>query len=218
MAAGGVVASGNILSSAALVFGGSVSCTGGSGAGTATAPYSGALECLLPYGSSIEATFSHYAVQPLDFSLPGHELFGSTTLEWSNTCVAGSGDCTNETRLASADAFAQVQEAPTSTFLGFVKPLAQGSKARGPGRVTFRLGDAAGILLRDAAAAELAASCGVTVQLAGSAQECATYEAGHDRFKANVTSPSTRAAARYALTIAVHGTPVHIEPVATPSN
>jgi hypothetical protein len=218
MAAGGVVASGNILSSAALVFSGPVACTGGSGAGTASVPYTGALECLLPYGSSIEATFSHYAVQPLDFSLPGHELFDSTTLEWSNTCVAGSGDCTNDTHLASADAFAQVQQAPASTFLGFEKPLAQSFKARGAGRVTFRLGDAAGILLRDTAAAALAASCGVTVQLAGLAQGCATYEAGHNRFKANVTTPSTLAAGGYSLTIAVHGTPVHIELVATPSN
>src|SRR5438874_2098239 len=42
----GDVSSGNILATVGLVFSGSVSCSGGSGAGTAADPYVGATQCL----------------------------------------------------------------------------------------------------------------------------------------------------------------------------
>jgi hypothetical protein len=107
MAAGGADPGGSLLPAAKLVFEGAVTCTGGHGAGTTKHPYAGATGCVLPYGSSLAASFSHYTAQPADVALTA-----LTTLEWSNTCVAGSGDCTTEARLASSDAQALVQPAP----------------------------------------------------------------------------------------------------------
>jgi hypothetical protein len=106
VAAGGAEPGGNLLSAATLVFDGPVTCTGGHGAGTAKHPYVGATGCVLPYGSSLAASFSHYTAQPTDVALTA-----LTTIEWSNTCVAGSGDCTTEPHVASADAQALVQPA-----------------------------------------------------------------------------------------------------------
>jgi len=107
MAADGAAATGELLPSAALVFDGAVACTGGSGAGTEKRPYVGATGCALASGASIAATFAHYTVQPADLALPGG-LTALATLEWSNTCVAGTGSCTTEAQLARADAQAQL--------------------------------------------------------------------------------------------------------------
>src|SRR5262245_12277335 len=101
-AAGGAVSSGNILGSLRLVFSDStVSCVGGTGAGTASNPYIGATSCLLPFGATIATnSFSFYTVQPADFNItPSHQLTDGASLGWNNTCTApGVTNCTTNTQ------------------------------------------------------------------------------------------------------------------------
>ena len=67
----GEVATGGILSTTGLIFSGAVTCTGGSGAGTAGSPYLGATSCTMPFGSSMTTVqFSHYTVLAGDFDIP----------------------------------------------------------------------------------------------------------------------------------------------------
>src|SRR5262245_29161751 len=70
--AGGDVNSGNILPALQLIFSSpSVTCVGGSGAGTQASPRVGATSCTLPFGTTIVTnTHSFYTVQAADFTLP----------------------------------------------------------------------------------------------------------------------------------------------------
>src|SRR5262249_15198999 len=72
----GDVNSGNILGALELVFSGpTVSCIGGSGAGTAASPYTGATKCTLPFGTTITSNpHTFYTVTADDFKLPGHVI------------------------------------------------------------------------------------------------------------------------------------------------
>jgi hypothetical protein len=115
--AGGDVNSGNILGALQLVFSApTVSCTGGSGAGTAGSPYVGAASCTLPFGTSIQTTtHSFYTVQPGDFQLPNHSLTDSATLNWNNTCTSPTvQNCTTGVQQASAGSSTLVQQLPSS--------------------------------------------------------------------------------------------------------
>ena len=116
-AASGAVTTGNILPSTGLIFGGAVSCSGGSGAGTFLDPYLGATECLLPFGTSITTkAFSHYTVQAGDFNLPLHRLTDTASVNWNNTCVSNpDNDCTTLPQIAGAGSSALVQKLPSST-------------------------------------------------------------------------------------------------------
>jgi hypothetical protein len=116
--AGGAVNSGNILGALQLVFSSpTVSCTGGSGAGTAGSPYVGATQCTLPFGTSIQTnSFSHYTVQAADIQLPGHSLTDSATLGWNNTCTSPTvQNCTTGPQQASAGSATNVQQIPSTT-------------------------------------------------------------------------------------------------------
>jgi len=68
---GGSVGSGNIFSSLAWVFTGSVTCTGGSGAGTLVSPRVGATSCDISDGARITSLpFSFYTAQAIDATVP----------------------------------------------------------------------------------------------------------------------------------------------------
>jgi hypothetical protein len=126
--AGGAVNSGNVLGSLQLVFSGpTVSCTGGSGAGTSGSPYVGATQCTLPFGTSIQTnSFSHYTVQPGDFALPGHSLTDSATLGWNNTCTSPTvQNCTTGPQQASAGSATTVQQNPSTTTTQIHNPAHQ---------------------------------------------------------------------------------------------
>src|SRR4051794_13632578 len=111
-ASGGPVATTNILPSTGLVFSGPVTCTGGTGTGTAADPYIGATECLLPFGSSIVTKpFSHYTVQASDFTLPDNKLTDTATVNWNNTCISDPDqDCSTAQQQNTAGASALVQK------------------------------------------------------------------------------------------------------------
>ena len=69
-------------------------CSGGSGDGSLATPYTGVTMCTLPFGSRLQVLpFSHYTVQPDDFTLPGHELTDDAALGWHDLCndPAGTG-------------------------------------------------------------------------------------------------------------------------------
>ncbi|HXL44340.1 MAG TPA: hypothetical protein VN960_09815, partial [Gaiellaceae bacterium] len=115
-AAGGDVASGNLMPTTGLVFTGAVSCTGGSGAGTAADPYVGATSCLLPFNTSIQTKpFSHYTVQANDFNLPNHQLADTASVSWNNTCTAPSPNCTTDPQEGTAGASALVLKLASAT-------------------------------------------------------------------------------------------------------
>jgi hypothetical protein len=115
-AAGGDV-SGSFLSSVGLIFTGPVTCVGGFGLGTTASPYVGAVECLLPFGSSIQTTqFSHHTVQPGDFFLPANTLTDSLSWNWNNTCVSDpDGDCTTTPQTKTVGGSATVMQLSSST-------------------------------------------------------------------------------------------------------
>src|SRR5262249_42031650 len=112
----GDVNSGNILGALELVFSGpTVTCFGGSGAGTAASPYVGATSCALPFGTSITSnSHSFYTVQPSDFTLPSHVLRDTGTLNWADTCDHSAqpptGNCTTTGQTATAGSQATVQQ------------------------------------------------------------------------------------------------------------
>jgi hypothetical protein len=123
-ASGGNVNSGNILSSVGLIFGqtggqGTVTCVGGSGAGTALSPYVGATSCTLTFGATITtANFTHYTVVAGDFNIDPatHRLADQITWDWHNTCLSDPDhDCTTDPQHAQAGASALVQQLTTST-------------------------------------------------------------------------------------------------------
>ncbi len=78
-------------------------------------------------------------------------------------------------------------------FLGFVEPIPQTSYRAGSRiPVKFRLGDASGQPISDAAAdALLRPTCLVTVTLDGTAQGCARYDAGSNLFQLDVKTPKS---------------------------
>src|SRR5215471_7960478 len=117
--AGGDVNSGAILSSLQLVFSDpSVSCTGGSGAGTNASPYVGATSCLLPFNTTITTKpFSFYTVQANDFNLPGHSLTDTASLAWNDTCNASDAtplprNCTTNAQTATSGSASEVDQLP----------------------------------------------------------------------------------------------------------
>src|SRR5215208_3087930 len=114
--AGGNVATGNILPSTGLVFTGAVTCTGGTGTGTAIDPYIGATSCLLPFQTSIQTKqFSHYTVQAGDFTLPKHQLTDTATVNWNDQCTSGSPNCTTDPQENTAGSSAVVEQLPSTT-------------------------------------------------------------------------------------------------------
>jgi hypothetical protein len=127
-AASGNSSSGNFLSTIGLVFNDPllVSCTGGSGAGTAGDPYIGATECLVEFGGTISTQpFSHYTVQAGDYNLdsngptppnPDHRLTDTVTWNWNDTCdVDPDNDCTTEPQIQTAGASALVLQLISET-------------------------------------------------------------------------------------------------------
>jgi hypothetical protein len=120
-ASGGNQNSGNILSSVGLIFGGTgtVTCVGGSGAGTVQSPYVGATSCTLTFGATITtASFTHYTVQPGDFNINPvtHRLSDQITWDWHNTCVSDPDqDCSTKPQQATAGASAEVLKLNTTT-------------------------------------------------------------------------------------------------------
>jgi hypothetical protein len=118
--AGGDVPGGvppNMLASTGLVFGGAVTCSGGSGAGTSADPYLGATSCLMPFGTSITTKpFSHYVVQANDFNLVNHRLTDTATVGWNNTCTSNpDNDCATGPQFAGAGSSALVQKLSSAT-------------------------------------------------------------------------------------------------------
>src|SRR5262249_24113348 len=116
-AASGDVNSGNILGSLQLVFSApTVTCVGGSGAGTAASPYVGATSCLLPFGTNIQTNaFSFYTVQAGDFALPAHTLTDTASVNWNNTCTSPTvTNCTTGPQQASAGSSTIVQQLVSS--------------------------------------------------------------------------------------------------------
>jgi hypothetical protein len=103
-AAAGNVDQGNVFSSLRLDDGGTAATCSGpgiSGAGTSNDPWTNATSCTIPFGSRINVqSFSHYTVQPGDFTLPGNALKDDATLTWQDECNGtaanpqpGGGNC-----------------------------------------------------------------------------------------------------------------------------
>jgi hypothetical protein len=116
--AGGDVPSGSLLGAVQLVFGGtgSVSCMGGSGAGTDLNPYIGATSCSLAFGGTLTTkSFSHYVVQAADFGLPSHTLTDTASLTWHNTCTSPGDSCTTADQTQPALGSALVQQLSSTT-------------------------------------------------------------------------------------------------------
>ena len=70
-------------------------CVAASGNGVFPTPYTGVTSCTLPFGSRVNVlSFSHYTVQPLDFTLPNHQLRDDAALTWDDLCndPAGTGN------------------------------------------------------------------------------------------------------------------------------
>src|SRR5215831_14987100 len=115
--AGGTVPSGSIFGTVGLIFSGSgtVTCVGGSGAGTAGSPYVGATDCQLTFGAVITTTnFTHYTVQAGDFNiltatqLSVASAVGDTNVKLASTSLAvgdsftiDPGQPDQETRVAT---------------------------------------------------------------------------------------------------------------------
>src|SRR5262249_8826433 len=116
-AASGDVNSGNILGALQLIFSSpTVTCVGGSGAGTAQSPYTGATSCDLPFGTNITTNGnSFYTVQAGDFALPLHQLTDMATLNWQDLCNGVSGNCTTGPQTTSAGSSTIVQQLPSTT-------------------------------------------------------------------------------------------------------
>src|SRR5262249_26356560 len=111
----GDVTSGNILPALQLVFSDpSVTCVGGTGAGTQASPYVGATMCTLPIQTSITSNpHSFYVVNPQDFNLANHMLTDTATLTWMNLCngePAGSSCDPNAVQSATAGGSAVVTQ------------------------------------------------------------------------------------------------------------
>jgi hypothetical protein len=112
---GGDVNSGNILGALQLIFSGpTVTCVGGTGAGTMASPYTGATSCQLPFGTSITTNdHSFYTVQAADLGLALHQLTDTASLNWADNCDVGpqppTGNCTTAAQVATAGSSATVQ-------------------------------------------------------------------------------------------------------------
>src|SRR5215831_13454055 len=133
-AASGAVTTGNILPTVGLIFSDpTVTCTGGSGAGTAVSPYVGASECLLPFGTNVATTqFSHYSVHAADFNIPTvtklaaaasvgdtNVKLNTTSLAVGDSFVIDPGGANPETRVATSVG----TNGPGGTGVSFATPL-----------------------------------------------------------------------------------------------
>jgi uncharacterized repeat protein (TIGR01451 family) len=115
-AASGDTSSGNILSALQLVFNGAVTCTGGSGAGTAGSPYVGATSCTLPFGTSIVTNpHSFYTVQAGDFALPNNTITDTATLNWADKCDGTSNNCSQSPQTITAGSSSLVEKFNSQT-------------------------------------------------------------------------------------------------------
>ena len=90
-------------------------------------------------------------------------------------------------------------------FLGFGEPIPQASHRAGSNiAVKFRLGDASGRPISDAAAqALLRPTCLVIVTLDGTSQGCARYDAASDQFQVDVKTPNSLAAGNHVIAVRV---------------
>jgi hypothetical protein len=88
-------------------------------------------------------------------------------------------------------------------FLGFLSPLPQDSYRPGATiRVKFRLADASGALLADAAAQTLVAACRAKVGL-DAAAGCAGYDARNALFQLDVKVPKSISAGTHQIVLQV---------------
>jgi len=97
--------------------------------------------------------------------------------------------------------------------LGFFSPLPKDTLNGGSTvPVKLALANAGGAPIPDAEAAALAAACGVTVE-AGGAPVCMTYEAGPDRFQANLELPDAPGAATILAKVTLGGEVINTLPL-----